>query len=138
MNQTTTTTIVNNKIWEIVLTRFKGLPVCYADNVEEYRMYIPIIERLNRGIVILCRFETTNEVESPNSILVEINDESSVVLAHILDILQPVSVLRWTSENAKKSQWNSVIEHIGLHCIDVNMEIDSICTLSNKSAQLQI
>ena len=114
------------------------MPVCYADNVEEYRMYIPIIERLNRGIVILCRFETTNEVESPNSILVEINDESSVVLAHILDILQPVSVLRWTSENVKKSQWNSVIEHIGLHCIDVNMEIDSICTLSNKSAQLQI
>lgn len=126
MNQTTATTIVNNKIWEIVLTRFKGLPVCYADNVEEYRMYIPIIERLNRGIVILCRFETTNEVESPNSILVEINDESSVVLAYILDILQPVSVLRWTSENAKKSQWNSVIEHIGLHCIDVNVEIDSI------------
>lgn len=53
MNQTTATTIVNNKIWEIVLTRFKRLPVCYADNVEEYRMYIPIIERLNRGIVIL-------------------------------------------------------------------------------------
>ena len=82
MNQTTATTIVNNKIWEIVLTRFKGLPVCYADNVEEYRMYIPIIERLNRGIVILCRFETTNEVESPNSILVEINDESSVIGIH--------------------------------------------------------
>ena len=37
MNQTTATTIVNNKIGEIVLTRFKGLPVCYADNVEEYR-----------------------------------------------------------------------------------------------------
>ena len=50
MNQTTTTTIVNNKIWEIVLTRFKGLPVCYADNVEEYRIYIPIIERLNTNI----------------------------------------------------------------------------------------
>ena len=50
MNQTTATTIVNNKIWEIVLTRFKGLPVCYADNVEEYRMYIPIIERLNTNI----------------------------------------------------------------------------------------
>ena len=59
MNQTTATTIVNNKIWEIVLTRFKGLPVCYADNVEEYRMYLPIIERLNRGIVILCQFKTT-------------------------------------------------------------------------------
>lgn len=27
MNQTTATTIVNNKIGEIVLTRFKGLPV---------------------------------------------------------------------------------------------------------------
>ena len=50
MNQTTATTIVNNKIWEIVLTRFKGLPVCYADNVEEYRIYIPIIERLNTNI----------------------------------------------------------------------------------------
>ena len=59
MNQTTATTIVNNKIGEIVLTRFKGLPVCYADNVEEYRIYIPIIERLNRGIVILCQFKTT-------------------------------------------------------------------------------
>ena len=59
MNQPTATTIVNNKIWEIVLTRFKGLPVCYADNVEEYRIYIPIIERLNRGIVILCQFKTT-------------------------------------------------------------------------------
>lgn len=40
MNQTTATTIVNNKIGEIVLTRFKGLPVRYADNVEEYRIYI--------------------------------------------------------------------------------------------------
>ena len=50
MNQTTATTIVNNKIGEIVLTRFKGLPVCYADNVEEYRIYIPIIERLNTNI----------------------------------------------------------------------------------------
>ena len=50
MNQTTATTIVNNKIWEIVLTRFKGLPVCYADNVEEYRIYIPIIEQLNTNI----------------------------------------------------------------------------------------
>ena len=50
MNQPTATTIVNNKIWEIVLTRFKGLPVCYADNVEEYRIYIPIIERLNTNI----------------------------------------------------------------------------------------
>ena len=50
MNQTTATTIVNNKIWEIVLTRFKRLPVCYADNVEEYRIYIPIIEQLNTNI----------------------------------------------------------------------------------------
>lgn len=50
MNQTTATTIVNNKIGEIVLTHFKGLPVCYADNVEEYRIYIPIIERLNTNI----------------------------------------------------------------------------------------
>ena len=50
MNQTAATTIVNNKIGEIVLTRFKGLPVCYADNVEEYRIYIPIIERLNTNI----------------------------------------------------------------------------------------
>ena len=50
MNQTTAATIVNNKIGEIVLTRFKGLPVCYADNVEEYRIYIPIIERLNTNI----------------------------------------------------------------------------------------
>ena len=50
MNQPTATTIVNNKIWEIVLTRFKGLPVCYADNVEEYRIYIPIIEQLNTNI----------------------------------------------------------------------------------------
>lgn len=50
MNQTTATTIVNNKIGEIVLTRFKGLPVCYADNVEECRIYIPIIEQLNTNI----------------------------------------------------------------------------------------
>lgn len=125
------------QLWENLLYPLRGLPLSYADSREEYRILIPTLCRLNRGIIVLCGFGVFEEHEYENIILIEIEKSSKNELWELLHFLQPISILLKNQDKNITSTWKLAIEEYGSPIIYVDFsmgifEIDKQCKAINQ------
>ena len=127
-NMTSSTSLLTSEI-QFLENYFKplhGLPTCYADDEEQYEIYIPIIRQLNRGVVVLCGFKVDEE-DADNVILIEIDNKQKSVFYELLRILQPVTVLLWNFNKVDVTNWGIAVKESGIPTICIDF---LACTIS--------
>ncbi len=137
MNSLTSFQTSETHFLESYLKPLHGLPICYADNKEQYRIYIPVIQQLNRGVVVLCGFKISEEEETENVILIEIDDKQKAEFSELLYILQPASIFLWKNNNANVISWELAVKDCGRPtiCIDpleFTISLEELCMGINQ------